>query len=738
MTETIQAHPSSSFNRPDEHEIDLNGVLNLIKHSYKLIVIITVICLIAAIYYAETRPPVYRSTAMIEVGGSGNSGISALGGSGAALLGLGSLQTSSADVETVLLRSPYILSQVISKMNLDISVSPQYSGFFARKLAEYRHVQSSAAVAFLRVPNSLLAKPLTLVVQKKNQYTLLTKNGTKILDGEIGRLESASYLSQPLQIKVTELKALPGAKFTVVKQSIPEVSGSLASNIDIHEEGSDTGVLALSYYSSNPEQAQKIANTVLTVALEKNLQEKSQEAATTLRFISHQLPISKINLQKADTKLNQYSVKSGIFNAESEGQNLSTTIHNLQKSLEKLKFKKMILLQKFTSLHPFVIAITQQENEVRSQINAVKAQLKKLPLAIQKQVSLERDAKVQAGIYTELEGDVQKMEMLKASTMSSVRILSRASYPTTRIPVKKRAIVLGGAFFGFILSLGIIFLRHVLSPVIEDPDVVERSIGVPVMAMIPYSHRQMTHNKQVSRDKSYGNLKPYLLSREHAKDIAIEGIRSLRTALQMSLLDAKDNVIAISGCSPSVGKSFISSNLAVLLSDLDKRVLVVDSDIRLGKLHECFGKAKTPGLSTFLQNQASLEQVIQEVMPGKLDLITAGTYPKNPSELLSQKSLGDLIHTLKNRYDVVILDTPPVLAVTDPALVLRYSSTNLVVVGVGKDQVKEVLHVKNMLEKSGVKLAGLIFNTVHQRKIGYGYGYGYGYGKYNYYYAYDK
>jgi tyrosine-protein kinase Etk/Wzc len=326
------------------------------------------------------------------------------------------------------------------------------------------------------------------------------------------------------------------------------------------------------------------------------------------------------------------------------------------------------------------------------------------------------------------------MEMMKASMMSSVRVLSNATYPTSRIPVNKRAIVFGSILFGLMLSLAIIFIRHVLSPVIEDPDAVERAIGIAVAAIIPFSQKQMSYNKKIKLDKLYANNNPFLLARENSSDISIEGIRSLRTTVQMSLLEAKNNVIAITGCSPGVGKSFISSNLAMVLSDLGKRVVIVDSDIRLGKLCQSFGKEKVPGLSCYLKNEATLDQVIQNVVPGKLDLISTGLYPENPSELLSQNLLPELIKTLSSRYDLVVIDTPPILAVTDSALILRYSSINLMVLGVGKDQMKEVLHAKAILEKGAVILTGVVFNTLKQQKSGFGYNYGYA----NYHYTYGN
>ena len=725
-TEVTVKKGDHAIHHPEMQEIDLRATWNLIKSSYKLIVIITMFFLICGIYYAETRSPVYQSEAMIQVGNNDLESAINSGNGGAAMLSGLAGQSSDFNIETILLQSPYVLEKVVRQMGLAISVSPYYSGFFARKWAEFRHINSgNITLSTLEVPDSLLSKKLILTVNNQNQYSLMTKNGKIILRGVTGVMSTGSYFSQPLTIKVTKIDARPGEQFELIKQQITDVSNDIASALSIKEEGENTGIMKIQYISGSREQAQSLLNAILSAAVEKNIKEKSQEAAKTLQFISDQLPISKNQLEKTENKFNRYGIKTGVFDPKSASQELLKDHHLLQQSLEKMKFDKMLLLQKFTSLHPLVIAETKKENLLQSEIKKNQEKLAQLPPVEEKESAMERDAKIDANIYTGLALSVQKVEMMKASMISSVRILSSATYPISRIPVKKRVIIFGNAILGLMASLLLIFTRHLLSPVIHDPDLVERMLNLAVVAIIPYSQRQLDYNKKAKRSNLYANAKPFLLSRENPNDISIEGIRSLRTSIQMSLLDAKNNVIALTGCSPGVGKSFISSNLAALLSDLEKRTIIVDADIRLGKLSQCFGKAKTPGLSTYLKNEVALDQIIQNIIPSKLDFIATGLYPENPSELLTKDKLKDLIETLKNNYDLVIFDTPPILAVTDPALILRFSATNFMVLGVGKDHMREILHAKKILEKNGVILSGVIFNTLNQQKSGFGHNYGY-------------
>lgn len=716
---------------PENHEIDLREVVNLIKHNWRLIASITFVFFVCGVFYAQTRPPVYRSTAMIEV--VNDSPAAQLGSANSAMSAMGMQQGAApADVETILLQSPYVLSDVVRQMGMDIAIAPKYSGYISKKIEQWRALPHEVSISTLIVPNEFLAKPLTLIVHNNQRYSLMTSDGKKMIDGKAGVLISSNYLSQPVQIKVDSINAEEDAKFNITKLSTRDVASGLGSGLDVKSEGDSSGVMSLSYVSSSPASAQKILNTILYAAVSKNLAQKSEEAGKVLNFISHQLPESKYKLEDAEFRLNKYSVKTGVFDSKSQAKMLIDNINNLTKKQEELRLTKTMLLQKFTSIHPMVIAITQKEQQIQGQIDEAKKDLAKLPALSQQELNLKGDIKIAGGIYTSLLKNEQEMEMMKAGTISSVKVLSSASYPVGRVPVKKKAIIFGSILFGLMTSLGFIFARFVLSPVIESPDEVEKALGIPVLAIIPYSQKQVTYNKKIGRDKFFAETNPFLLARDNPKDISIESLRSLRTAIQMSLLESKNNVIAITGCRPGVGKSFISSNLSALISDLGKRVLVIDSDIRLGKMHLSFGKQKTPGLSSYLKQEATLENIVQTVEPGKLDFISTGLYPDNPSELLALPALANLIEVAKAQYDLVIIDTPPILAVTDAALILRMAGLNLMALGVGKDQMKEVHHAINMLEKGGVSITGIIFNTLMEQKLGSTYQ------KYNYHYAYEN
>ncbi|MDQ1209259.1 capsular exopolysaccharide synthesis family protein [Acinetobacter baylyi] len=200
----------------------------------------------------------------------------------------------------------------------------------------------------------------------------------------------------------------------------------------------------------------------------------------------------------------------------------------------------------------------------------------------------------------------------------------------------------------------------------------------------------------------------------------------MRTAIHFALANAKNNVIMIAGPAPEVGKSFISTNLATILAQNNKRVLLIDADMRRGYLHKYFNTEIKPGLSEYLTDQASLEDVTHHSEVSGLDMITRGKSPANPSEILSSAQFQAMLEHLMPLYDHILIDTPPVLAVTDGIIISQYSGVNLIVARHAKTHMKELELTVNRFEQAGVKINGFILNDI-QASASYGYGYGYNY-----------
>jgi tyrosine-protein kinase Etk/Wzc len=291
------------------------------------------------------------------------------------------------------------------------------------------------------------------------------------------------------------------------------------------------------------------------------------------------------------------------------------------------------------------------------------------------------------------------------------------------VPVKpKRALVIVlAAVLGLIAGTVAAFVRSALFGGVENSEEIEQVLGLPVYAAVPHSETQVRLRQGMRR----GRTGHHVLASIASHDVAIEGIRSLRTALQFGLLDAANNVIVITGPRPEVGKSFMSVNLAAVLASGRKRILLIDADMRRGDLHSYFGVSRHPGLSDVIAGLDINSAVLREVLPN-LDVLPKGSLPPNPAELLMSERFKTMLDHVSSLYDIVIVDTPPLLAVTDAALIGKHAGTTLLVVRHGRHPMPEILESANRLRNVGVALKGVLFTDVPQRRLGYGtYYYGY-------------
>ncbi|HBV9572809.1 TPA: polysaccharide biosynthesis tyrosine autokinase, partial [Klebsiella pneumoniae] len=263
---------------------------------------------------------------------------------------------------------------------------------------------------------------------------------------------------------------------------------------------------------------------------------------------------------------------------------------------------------------------------------------------------------------------------------------------------------------------------------IESPEQLEE-LGINVYASIPVSEWLTNKTSKTNKKKNESEI---LLIDENPADLAVEAIRSLRTSLHFAMMESKNNVLMISGASPNAGKTFVSTNLAATIASAGKRVLFIDADLRKGYVHKIFKNNHEKGLSDILSGLIEVKSSIEKVPNGAFDFISRGQVPPNPSELLMHPRFEALLKWASQEYDLVIIDTPPILAVTDAAIIGRYVGTTLLVARYEANTAKEILISKRRFEQSGVEIKGCILNGVVKKASSY---YGYGYNHYGYSYG---
>jgi tyrosine-protein kinase Etk/Wzc len=355
---------------------------------------------------------------------------------------------------------------------------------------------------------------------------------------------------------------------------------------------------------------------------------------------------------------------------------------------------------------------------------------KTFPNVEQDLLRLTRDVKVNNELYTGLLNSFQQLRLVKEGKVGNVRIVDVAAVPERPVKPQRKQLVAIAAVLGLLAGLGLAFLRNSLRPGIKNADDIEQHLGLPVFATVPHSKEQAALTSNMATQKPG----VHLLASTHPEDPGIESLRSLRTALQFAMLDAPNNLVLIIGATPAIGKSFTSANFAAVLGAGGKRVLLVDADMRKGHIHKFFGLSRGHGLSELIAGSQPLAQVLHKSVSAQVDLITTGTLPPNPAELLMSPTTMQLLQTLASQYDIVLIDTPPVLAVSDTQVLAPQVGTVFLVARAEVSTLGELQESAKRLKQSGVAVRGVIFNDVNtaKRRYGYGTGYGYKYSRYRY------
>ncbi len=574
------------------------------------------------------------------------------------------------------------------------------------------------------------ATDLTLVAGEGGSFTLLDEDGNILVKGQIGQ----PYEQNGVKIQVESLQANPGTTFNVVRHRRLTTILNYQKYLDVAERGKESGMVALALESTEPDTAIQTLNEIARLYVQQNIERTSAEAAQSLGFLKDQLPQVRKDLEKAENALNAFQIRSKSIDISLEAKAILDQIVALDTSISTLKLQQAEMDRKFTPQHPAYRALMGQLAELTAKQNRLAKQVEGLPSTQQELLSLTRDLKVSTEIYTQLLNKSQELDVMRAGAVGNVRLIDTADVDL-RFPVKpkKTLIVLVATLLGAFLAIVYILFRKALNRGVQNPDDIEK-LGLPVYASIPFSSLQKVEDEKSPGGR--GTRTTPLLASSHPTDLAIEGLRSLRTSLHFAMLEADNNRLMISGPSPKVGKSFVSANLAAVIAQSGQRVLLVDVDMRKGYIHKMFGISVENGLSDILAKRCDLNTAIHKTEVENLDVIGRGQIPPNPSELLMHKNFTEFLEQVSANYDQVILDTPPFLAVTDAAIVGRQSGTNLIVTRFELNPAREVELTMRRFAQNGIDLKGAIFNGVEKRASAkYGYG---AYGYYNYEYKSDS
>ncbi|HBR1085694.1 TPA: polysaccharide biosynthesis tyrosine autokinase [Klebsiella pneumoniae] len=706
----------------ETEEIDLGRLVGELIDHRKLIISVTSLFTLISLLYALFTTPIYQADALLQVEQKqGNAILSSL----SQMLPDGQPQSAP---EIALLQSRMILGKTVDELNLQTRIERNYFPIFGKgwaRLTGGKGGQLNISRLYLPSDGDLDIPELKLRVIDKNHYDVIYND--QQMSGITGRLLDENGIS----LKVDRIDAEHGTEFNISYVSKLKAISDLQKSFSVSDQGKDTGMLSLSLIGSEPRLLEDILNSISNNYLAQNVARQAAQDAKSLEFLNEQLPKVRNDLDIAEDKLNQYRRQKDSVDLSLEAKSVLEQIVNVDNQLNELTFRESEISQLYTKEHPTYKALMEKRNTLQEEKEKLNQRVSGMPKTQQDILQLSRDVDSGQAVYMQLLNRQQELNIAKSSAIGNVRIIDTAVTQPKPVKPKKVLILLVGIFVGGMVSVGLVLLRVFLRRGIESPEQLEE-LGINVYASIPVSEMFAKKNEHSFRLKKKNKNEGHsFLASENPADLAIEAIRGLRTSLHFAMMEARNNVLMISGASPNTGKTFVSSNLAAIIAQTGQKVLFIDTDMRKGYTHKLFGVDNNEGLSDILSGRIEVNKGITTVTNIGFDFISRGKVPPNPAELLMHKRLGEIITWASQHYDIVILDTPPILAVTDAAIIGNYAGTTLLVARFEENTTKEIEISFKRFEQSGVVVRGCILNGIVKKSSSY-YGYGYNYYGYSY------
>lgn len=732
MTTDLQQPANAKDNVSDNDEIDLLALLWTILKGWKTILLLALLGLAIGVLYGRYVNPTFQSDALIQIDEK-SSGISALG---ADISDLVSSDASPAQTEAELIKSRMVLEPVVNLLNLRVRLSDPEIGFIDRIEASRIHTQinspegvalktedGEARVSHFDVSQGYLNQTFTLT-RAESGYTL--SNDLNDFQGQFNQPQRFKGVDGYIHITVNDLPAI-GDIIHITKQSLKVTTDAINSRLSVVEQGKQTGIIQLSMTGPDQQQVSLILKEIILSYINQNQSRGSEETTKTLSFMETQIPLLRQKLEDSEATFNDFREENGTIDVAQEAQLLLTENSNIDAQLNELRLKKADLTTYYTEEHPLVIQINEQLAVLNSRKQEIDSTIGGLPEIQREFLKLSQDTEINREIYLTLLKNYQQLQVAKAGQVGYARIIDLPINTFNAIAPKKLLIWMLALLLGGMLGTMIVLIKNLLRNTVQDPERLETKTGIPVIATIPRSPllSRLGNNKHASKR---------LLAYTDSHGTAYEAIKSLRTNLMFAMPSAsktggRAKVILITGESPGVGKSFISSNLSEVFAQLNKKILIIDADMRLGKLHQMFNTTQDNGLGDYLAKGADLVSVIHPTELDNVDFMPRGQHPANPASLLSGDKFANMMHELNKHYDFIIIDTPPLLAASDPIIISQYADKILMVIRYDKSIEGQVKYAVKQMHKANLHVDGIVLNDVQQGLLSkYSYHYTYSYG----------
>ncbi|PLC05115.1 tyrosine protein kinase [Variovorax sp. RO1] len=731
--------PSAALARDDDNDaIHLSEYFDILLDRKWLVAGVTAVALVIGTAYALLATPIYQSNLLIQVEDSAPDAKNFLGDTA----NLFDVKTPATG-EIQIIRSRLVIGGAIEAKQLYIDAQPRYLPFVGEWLSRRAKGLSSPGflgmggyvsgteavdIAKLDVPSTLEdQKPFTITALTGGQYTLTHPDLAEPLTGTVGKVLNQQIPEGAITLVVSRLNGKPGAEFLVSRASLLTTTEDIQRRLQLGEQGKQSNVISVSLEDSDRDRLRSTLNEIGAQYVRQNVERKAAEAEKTIEFLDRQLPEFKQQLEDSEDAYARFRNQNGTVAFDEEAKAALTMSVQLQTKLLESQQLRRELLSRFTESNPKVQMIDGQIAAIRHEIEGLETRVSAMPAVQRDALRLERDVRVNGELYKSMLNSSLQLRLVKEGKIGNVRLLDTAIEPKKAVKPQKSLVVALSLVLGLLAGVAFAILRSKLSSGIQNPQEIEERLGLNVYSVVPLALEQETLLEHIAG----GAKGVQLLAVTSPESLAIESLRNLRVSLQLTLMETGNNRVLITGATPGVGKSFVSGNFAVIMAQAGKRVLLIDADLRKGHLQKAFGLPRKGGLADVLSGEMTPEQAIHAQVVPNLDVLTTGAYPFNPANMMLSSALGELLDAFSERYDLVVIDSPPVLVAADAAAVAAHAGAVLLVARDNLTQLGELNESVKRLAHAGQQVNGVVFNGMDLSRRHYG-SYGYKYGGYRY------
>ncbi len=753
-----------------EDEIDIKEIWRIIRSYRKSIALIFVIVVSLTIYLTLTTRPIYQATTVVMIKESGADPSSFVFDFGMNK----SQQRLQNEIE--ILKSYNLHEQIVTGLIEDGSAE-QLTLFGTRYVRQRYRLQNSFLKWIGRVKSPIIppweldfSKRIVIVQNLRKNTSISTVREADVLKIAVSSSDSSEAVFLANRISKTYRRLdLAGGQgelhfvLTFLDSQITKYERRLAVvEDDLQRFQSQHKIYALdgsaelllkdltayeSIYFTNIAELEVSQERVIYLKGQLSESEKAlmEEITNTNNpmIVALRGKIAELEAQKV-----QQMVDEGWNDNSLQSRDFERRIIEMKNKLTGIT--ESLILSGWSEEDPFAASqeifnkIVEQEVQVHSArsrateykklVDQMSGRLTSLPEQTLQYARLERDLKLNESLYLTMKQKYEESRITEAGQLGKVRILDPALIAEKVKPNKKMNLLLG-MFLGIGLGLGYAFFREFLDNTVKAVEHLERK-GLTILGIIPdmKGSPSKAAAKAVPGPSNGGtDFRRRLITYEDPKSPISEGYRSLRTNVVYASADKKIKSLLISSSQPGEGKSTTTANLAIAFAQLRKKTLLLDADLRKPVQHNVFDLPRGPGLSEYLIGEVDdINKIIYATKVENLFLLTAGGLPPNPSELLGSDRMSQLVDQLEHEWDMVLLDSPPIVAVTDASMISGEIDAIALVVKAGATERSAVDRALDMMRNVKAPLIGAILNGASQESLGGKYAYYYSY--YNYYY----